>query len=99
MSGQAAERLIIWNLRDDVSDQEYQRVVDLGLDVLAKIPGVTSVSFGIGTHDPRYRYYMRIRFRDFAPVAVFDSDATHIDYLRNSFAPILAGEVDFTYAI
>ena len=99
MSLTTAERLSLWNLRGEVSAEEFQRVVDLGIEVLGKVSGVTAVSFGEGTHDPRYRYYVRIRFRDFAAVAAFDNDATHLDYLRNNFAPIVADEVDFTYAL
>jgi heme-degrading monooxygenase HmoA len=95
-----AVRMILWNLRDGVSEAEMEGIVKAGHAILTQIPGVEGLSFGLAHEsEVRHRYVVLIYFRDMDAVAAYDADPRHHAYVNNEFAPILADELVLTYAL
>lgn len=95
-----AERIVLWNLKEDVSEAQLQRIIARGRDILTGIPSVECLSFGIATQlDTRYRFYVRLQFQDLEAVAAYDADPAHHRYVTDEFAPIIADKIVLTYAM
>ena len=97
-STRSLERIVLWNLREGVSEAENQRVVDRARAVLAIIPSVESLTFGIATQpEAQYQYYVLIRFPDLDGMAAYDADPTHHTYVNNEFFPIVSDSLVISY--
>jgi hypothetical protein len=95
-----AERIVLWNLREGISETDVQRIIEHGRDILTHIPSVESLSFGSTAQSgARYQYYVRMCFRDLEAVRDYDADPAHHQYVNDEFAPIVADEMVLTYAM
>jgi|RhiMetdeSRZDD1v2_1073273.scaffolds.fasta_scaffold2772648_1 stress responsive alpha/beta barrel protein len=97
---QAIERIILVNLKEGVSDEQFSIVAQHGKDLLGVIPGVEVVSAGMALHtNASHRYYVRLRFRDFNALQGYETHPNHAKYGLLEWLPIITDEILIDYAI
>ena len=100
VEGQAVERIILVNLKEGVSEEQFNLVAQHGRELLGAIPGVEQVSLGIALHaDASYRYRVRIQFHDLHALQVYETHPNHTTYGIQEWIPIIADEILNDYVI
>lgn len=98
--GQAIERIILVNLKEGVSEEQFNIVAQHGRELLGAIPGVEIASSGIALNsDASHRYYVRLRFRDLNALKVYGTHPNHTTYGLQEWLPIITDEILNDYAI
>ena len=98
--GQAIERIILVNLREGVSEAQFNLVAQHGRELLGAIPGVELVSLGIALKvDASRRYYVRLRFRDLNALKAYETHSNHTTYGLQEWLPIITDEILNDYAM
>ena len=91
---QAIERIILVNIKDDISEAQLDIVAQYGKELLGAIPGVEQVSFGIALHtDASYQCYVRIRFHDANALQVYETHHNHATFGLQEWLPIITDEI------
>ena len=97
-TSQPIERIILANPRSDVPEEHLAAVAETGRNLLSAIPGVEHMSFGITqAPDARYRWYVRIRYRDAAALHVYETHPNHTTYGAEQWLPIIADQILVDY--
>jgi hypothetical protein len=97
---QPIERIILINLKEGVSEEQFNTVAQHGREVLGAIPGVEIVSLGIALNtDASHRYLVRLRFRDLDALKVYETHSNHTTYGLQEWLPIIKDEILNDYAI
>lgn len=98
---QPIERIILINLKEGVSEEQFNTVAQHGTEVLGAIPGVEIVSLGIALNtDASHRYLVRLRFRNLDALKVYEAHPDHTTYGLQEWLPIIKDEIlnDYTIA-
>ena len=98
---QPIERIILVNLKDGVSEEQFDVVAKHGQILLGAIPGVEVVSLGVALNpDASHRYLVRLRFRDLDALKVYETHPNHTSYGLQEWLPIINDEIlnDYTIA-
>jgi len=97
---QPVERVILVNLKEGVSDEQFNIVAQHGRELLGAIPGVEVVSLGIALHvDASHRYVVRLRFRDLDALKVYETHPNHTTYGLQEWLPIITDEILNDFAV
>jgi hypothetical protein len=97
---QAIERIILVNLKEGVSEEQFNTIARHGRELLGVIPGVEIVSLGISLNaNASHRYFVRLRFRDFNALQVYESHPNHAAYGLQEWLPIITDEILNDYVI
>jgi len=100
VEGQAIERIILVNLKEGVSHEQFNIVAQHGRELLGAIPGVEQVSLGIALHaNASYQYCVRLRFHDLNALQVYETHVNHTTFGLQEWIPIIAEEVLNDYVI
>jgi hypothetical protein len=68
--------------------------------VLARIPGVTEVRFGVATAEKaRYRYLFDIGLVDEAALAAYQRDPIHVSFAEGRFRPLAPDRVTTDFVL
>jgi antibiotic biosynthesis monooxygenase (ABM) superfamily enzyme len=98
---QPIERIILVNLKEGVSAEQFNTVAQHGREVLGAIPGVEIVSLGIALNQgASHRYLVRLRFHDLEALKIYESHPNHTTYGLQEWLPIITDEIlnDYTIA-
>ena len=98
---QPIERIILVNLKEGVSEEQFNAVAQHGREALGAIPGVEIVSLGIALNQgASHRYLVRLRFHDFEALKIYESHPNHTTYGLQEWLPIITDEIlnDYTIA-
>ena len=97
---QPIERIILVNLKEGVSEEQFDIVAQHGREMLGAIPGVEIVSLGIALHQgASHRYLVRLRFHDLEALKVYESHPNHASYGLQEWLPIITDEILNNYTI
>jgi hypothetical protein len=97
---QPVERIILINLKEGVSEEQFNIVAQHGREVLGDIPGVEIVSLGSALHQAAsHRYLVRLRFPDLEALKIYESHPNHITYGLQEWLPIITDEILNDYII
>ena len=97
---QPIERIILVNLKEGVSEEQFNIVAQHGREVLGAIPGVEIVSLGIAlNHGASHHYLVRLRFHDIDALKIYESHPNHTTYGLQEWLPIITDEILNDYAI
>jgi Stress responsive A/B Barrel Domain len=97
---QAIERIILVNLKEGISEEQFNIVAQHGREALGAIPGVEIVSLGIALNSgASHRYLVRLRFRDLDALKVYETHPNHATYGLQEWLPIISDEILNDYAI
>src|SRR5574341_544961 len=92
--GQAIERIILVNLKEGVSEEQFKTVALHGRELLGAIPGVEVVSLGIALNtDASHRYCVRFRFHDLNALQAYETHPNHTTYSLEEWLPIIEDEI------
>ena len=98
--GQAIERIILVNLKEGVSEEQFDGIAQHGRELLGAIPGVEVVSLGIACNSgASHRYLVRLRFRDLDALKVYESHPNHTTYGLQEWLPVITDEILNDYVI
>ena len=98
---QPIERIILINLKEGVSEEQFNIVAQHGRELLGAIPGVEIVSLGIALNSgASRRYLVRLRFRDLDALRIYETHPNHTTYGLQEWLPIITDEIlnDYTIA-
>jgi antibiotic biosynthesis monooxygenase (ABM) superfamily enzyme len=98
---QPIERIILVNLKEGVSAEQFNAIAQHGREVLGAIPGVEIVSLGIALNQgASHRYLVRLRFHDLEALKIYESHPNHTTYGLQEWLPIITDEIlnDYTIA-
>ena len=97
---QTIERIILVNLKEGVSQEQFNTVAQQGREALGAIPSVEVVSLGIAlNNDASHRYLVRLRFRDLNALKVYETHPNHVQYGLQEWLPIITDEILNDYMI
>jgi hypothetical protein len=97
---QPIERIILVNLKEGVSEEQFNIVAQHGREMLGAIPGVEIVSLGIALHqDASHRYLVRLRFHDLDALKIYETHPNHTTYGLEEWLPIITDEILNDYSI
>ncbi len=97
---QAIERIILVNLKEGVTEEQFNTIAQHGRELLGAIPGVEVVSLGIALNDnASHRYLVRLRFRDLNALQIYETHPNHNTYGLQEWIPIITDEILNDYAI
>ena len=97
---QPIERIILVNLKEGVSEEQFNIVAQHGREMLGAIPGVEIVSLGIALHqDASHRYLVRLRFHDLDALKIYETHPNHTTYGLEEWLPIITDEILNDYTI
>lgn len=97
---QAIERIILVNLKEGVSEEQFDVIAQHGRELLGAIPGVDIVSLGIALNaNASHRYLVRLRFRDLEALEVYETQPNHAIYGLEEWLPIISDEILNDYKI
>ena len=97
---QAIERIILVNLKEGVSEEQFNMVALHGREMLGAIPGVEVLSLGIALNmDASHKYYVRLRFENREALEVYNTHPNHAAYGLQEWLPIIADEILNDYSI
>ena len=97
---QAIERIILVNIKDGISEAQFDIVAQYGKELLGAIPGVEQVSFGTALHsDVSYQCYVRIRFHDADALQIYETHPNHAAFGLQEWLPIIADEILVDYVV
>jgi hypothetical protein len=97
---QAIERIILVNLKEGVSEEQFDVIAQHGRELLGAIPGVDIVSLGIALNaNASHRYLVRLRFRDLEALEVYETHPNHAKYGLEEWLPIISDEILNDYKI
>ena len=98
--GQAIERIILVNLKEGISEEQFNMVAQHGRELLGAIPGVEVVSLGIAlNNNASHHYLVRLRFRDLNALKVYETHPNHTTYGLQEWLPIITDEILNDYVI
>ena len=98
--GQAIERIILVNLKEGVTEEQFNIIAQHGRELLGAIPGVEVVSLGIVLKaEASHRYLVRLRFRDFAALQVYETHPNHATFGLQEWLPVIGEEILNDYVI
>ena len=98
--GQAIERIILVNIKEGVTEEQFNLIAQRGREFLGAIPGVEVVSLGIAFKaDASHCYLVRLRFRDFNALQVYETHPNHATFGLQEWIPIIKDEILNDYAI
>jgi hypothetical protein len=96
----AVERVILVNIKEDISETQLDIVAQRGKELLSAIPGVEQVSFGIALNaDACYQCYVRIRFHNVDALQVYETHPNHATFGLQEWLPIIANEILVDYVM
>ena len=98
---QAVERIIMVNIKEGITEEQFSLVAQHGRESLGAIPGVEVVSLGIALKpDASHQYLVRLRFRDFDALQVYKTHPNHAAFGLQEWIPIIKDEIlnDYTIA-
>ena len=94
------EKVVLFNVREGVSELECQGMAERGRELLGQIPGVERVSFGIAVKpDARYRYCALLRFHDPSVIAIYNAHPNHDTFLHQDWDPMVVEVIPIEYAM
>jgi hypothetical protein len=94
------ERIILVNIKEGVTEEQFNVIAQHGRELLGAIPGVEVVSLGIALKgDASHRYMVRLRFRDFTALQVYETHPNHAKFGLEEWIPIITDEILNDYAI
>ena len=97
---QAIEHIILVNLKEGVSEEQFDVIAQHGRELLGAIPGVDIVSLGIALNaNASHRYLVRLRFRDLEALEVYETHPNHAKYGLEEWLPIISDEILNDYKI
>ena len=97
---QAIERIILVNLKEGISEEQFDMVAQHGRELLGAIPGVEVVSLGLALKaDASHHYLVRLRFRDFNALQVYETHPNHAAFGLQEWLPIITDEILNDYKI
>jgi hypothetical protein len=100
MSNQTVERIILVNLKEGVSEEQFNVVSQHGREMLGAIPGVEIVSLGIALNtNASHRYLVRLRFRDIEALKVYETHPNHAKFGMEEWVPVITDEILNDYGI
>ena len=100
VEGQAIERIILVNIKGEVTEEQFNVICQHGRELLGAIPGVEIVSLGLALQaDASHRCLVRIRFRDFAALKVYETHPNHAKFGLEEWLPIIKDEILNDYVI
>jgi hypothetical protein len=98
--GQAIERIILVNIKDGVTEEQFNVICQHGRELLGAIPGVEVVSLGLALKtEGSHLCLVRIRFRDLAALNVYETHPNHAKFGLEEWAPIIKDEILNDYVI
>lgn len=98
--GQAIERIILVNLKEGVTEEQFNIVAQHGQELLGVIPGVEVVSLGIALNsNASHHYLVRLRFHDLDALKVYETHPNHAAFGLQEWLPIITDEILNDYAI
>ena len=100
-ANQAIERIILVNLKEGISEEQFSSVAQHGREVLGAIPGVEVVSLGIALNgNASHQYLVRLRFRALDALKVYETHPNHASYGLQEWLPMITDEIlnDYTIA-
>ena len=98
--GGAVEKVVLFNVREGVSEAACIAMAERGRAMLGTIPGVERVSIGVAVKpDARYRYCALLRFRDADVIAIYNAHPTHDAFLHQEWEPIVADVLPIEFAM
>lgn len=100
VEGQAIERIILVNIKEEVSEEQFNTICQHGRELLGAIPGVEIVSLGLALQaNASHRCLVRIRFRDLAALKVYETHPNHTKFGLEEWLPIIKDEILNDYII
>jgi len=97
---QMIERIILAIPHDNLSEEQVNAAVESGRTLIAAIPGVELISFGIADRsDVSHPWYVRIRFRDAEALQVYETHPNHINFGMQLWLPIIKEQITIDYRI
>lgn len=94
------ERIILVNLKEGISEEQFNIVAQHGRELLGAIPGVEIVSVGMALHaDASHRYLVRLQFHDLEALKVYETHPNHTTFGLQEWLPIITDEILNDYAI
>jgi Stress responsive A/B Barrel Domain len=97
---QPVERIILINLKEGVSVEQFNSVAQHGREVLGAIPGVEIVSLGIALNNgASHHYLVRLRFHDLDALKIYETHPNHTTYGLEEWLPIITDEILNDYII
>lgn len=97
---QPIERIILVNLKEGISEDQFNLVAQHGREVLGAIPGVEVVSLGIALNSgASHHYLVRLRFSDLDALKVYETHPNHTTYGLQEWLPIVTDEILNDYVI
>src|ERR1041384_3192082 len=100
LEGQAIERIILVNIKEGVTEEQFNTIAQHGRELLGAIPGVEIVSLEIAlNNNASHRYLVRLRFRDLNALKVYETHPNHTTYGLQEWLPIITDEFLNDYAI
>jgi hypothetical protein len=97
---QAIERIILVNLKEGVTEEQFNTIAQHGRELLGAIPGVEIVSLGIALKPgASHRYLVRLRFHDLDALQVYETHPNHAKFGLEEWLPVISDEILNDYAI
>jgi hypothetical protein len=97
---QAIERIILVNLKEGITEEQFNTIAQHGRELLGAIPGVEVVSLGIAlSGNASHHYLVRLRFRDLDALKVYETHPNHAAFGLQEWIPIITDEILNDYAI
>src|SRR5262245_61154235 len=100
VESQAIERIILVNLKEGVTEEQFNMICQHGRELLGAIPGVEIVSLGLALQtEASHRCLVRIRLRDLAALKVYETHPNHAKFGLEGWLPIIKDEILNDYFI
>ena len=97
---QAIERIILVNIKEGVTEEQFNNIAVHGRELLGAIPGVEIVSLGIALNaGASHRYLVRLRFHDLDALQVYETHPNHAKFGLEEWLPVITDEILNDYAI
>ena len=97
---QNIERIILVNIKKDITEEQFSIIAQHGRDLLGAIPGVEVVSLGIALNaDASHRCLVRLRFQNAEALKVYQTHPNHARFGNQEWLPIIANEILNDYVI
>ena len=92
--------LIVFNIRDGATHEECLAMAEHGRIVLARIPGVLQVSFGVAlVQTARYRYNFTIDLENEQAVQQYQVHPLHVAFADEHFRPLAPDRITIDYQL
>src|ERR687885_1377493 len=99
-AGPPVEKVVLYTIREGVSEDEVAAMPERARALLGAIPGVERIAIGLAV-DPAasYRYCALLRFRDPGVIAVYNTHPNHEAFLQQEWRPKVAAVLPIEYAL